>query len=68
MNRPRLFGDPMSGYNVRLTAAMAIKARRLGNGNMGEGIRIALMQAEKTPQPVKTAGEGSQQREQETKG
>ena len=44
--RLRLFDDPMAGYNVRLTAAHARKARKIGCGNMGEGIRRAIEQAQ----------------------
>ena len=49
--RRRLFDDPMCGYNVRLTAAHARKARKLGDGNMGEGIRLAI-EAAKLPDHV----------------
>lgn len=40
--RKTIYDEPMDGYNIRLTASQAIKARRLGHGNMAEGVRFAL--------------------------
>jgi len=40
--RKRIYTDPMDSYNVRMTPTQARKARKLGNGNMGEGARKAL--------------------------
>jgi len=39
--------DPMEIYSVRLTAWHARHARRLGMGNLGRGIRIAIEKASK---------------------
>jgi len=39
--------DPMEIYSVRLTAWHARHARRLGMGNLGRGIRIAIERASK---------------------
>ncbi len=47
--RKRIYDEPMFGYNIRLTAAQARKARRLGDGNMAEGVRIALNDAPWVP-------------------
>jgi hypothetical protein len=44
--RPLEFQDsPMSVYTVRLPAWYAIRARKLGQGNLGNGIRIAIERA-----------------------
>lgn len=33
---------PLDGYSVRLTAWHARQARKLGNGELGEGVRRAI--------------------------
>lgn len=40
--RKTIYDEPMDGYNIRLTASQAIKARRLGHGNMAVGVRFAI--------------------------
>lgn len=46
--RPLEFQDvPINVYSVRLPAWYAIRARRLGDGNMSNGIRIAIDRAVK---------------------
>jgi len=45
VGRKRLYEDPMGVYNIRLTGAHAIKARRIGKGNVGQGIRACVEQA-----------------------
>ena len=41
--RPRIFPEiAMSVYYARLTATHARLARRLGDGNLSEGIRVAI--------------------------
>lgn len=40
--RRRIYEYVMDVYNVRLNANQARKARRLGDDNMGEGVRRAL--------------------------
>lgn len=42
LDRKRLQVSPMDGFTVRLTAWHQIRAREIGYGNMGEGLRIAL--------------------------
>lgn len=37
---------PMDSYPVRMTAAHARRARRIGAGNLSEGVRVALEQAD----------------------
>lgn len=49
--RKRIYDDPMGVYNIRLTGAHAIKARRIGKGNVGQGVRACVEQAP-MPTPV----------------
>lgn len=51
--RKRVYEDPMDVYTVRLTATHARKARRIGAGNLGQGLRDALDAA---PWPAPCAG------------
>lgn len=50
----------MDIYPVRLAAAHAIAARRIGAGNLSDGVRLALEACKKAPEllqeksPVKT--------------
>lgn len=39
--------EPMEIYSVRLTSWHARHARRLGHGNLGRGVRIAIERASK---------------------
>lgn len=47
--RPPLDGTAKTVYQVRLTADHIETARRLGNGNISAGVRLALCQ--QTPEP-----------------
>jgi hypothetical protein len=48
--RKRLYPDvAMEVYYARLTATHSRLARRLGNGNLSEGIRMAIEHCEKCP-------------------
>lgn len=40
--RPPLDGEPKTVHSVHLTAAHVATARRLGNGNVSAGLRMAL--------------------------
>jgi hypothetical protein len=52
--RKRLFPDvAMEVYYARLTATHARLARRMGQGNLSEGIRIAIEHCEKCPEARK---------------
>lgn len=43
--RKLLYDEPMLGYNVKLNPTQARKARRIGNGNMADGVRKSLNDA-----------------------
>jgi hypothetical protein len=52
--RKRLYPDvAMEVYYARLTATHARLARRMGQGNLSEGIRIAIEHFEKCPEARK---------------
>lgn len=40
--RPTLTGETLTVQQVRLTAAQCATARRLGDGNLSAGVRVAL--------------------------
>jgi len=42
MSRPTLTGETLTVQQVRLTAAQIATARRLGDGNLSAGVRMAL--------------------------
>lgn len=49
--RKRLYQDvAMEVYYARLTATHARLARRMGHGNLSEGIRVAIEHCEKCPE------------------
>jgi hypothetical protein len=49
--RKRLYPDvAMEVYYARLTATHARLARRLGGGNLSEGIRVAIEHCERCPE------------------
>ena len=50
--RKRIYEDPMGVYNIRLTGAHAIKARRIGKGNVSEGARVCIEFAPASGAPV----------------
>lgn len=46
---------PMSVYPVRLTAAHAIAARRIGAGNLSDGVRMAVEACKENPSMLGSA-------------
>jgi hypothetical protein len=43
INRPMIGKSPVVRYNVSLPPEVATRLRKLGNGNLSAGIRMALM-------------------------
>jgi post-segregation antitoxin (ccd killing protein) len=43
--RPPLFGERMRRVNIMLTDDDLERARKIGNGNVSKGIRLALQRA-----------------------
>lgn len=42
INRPMIGNSPVHRYNISLPPEIAKRLRRLGNGNLSAGIRMAL--------------------------
>lgn len=45
MGRPPIAGEPLKQHNVRLDAETVEKAKRLGDGELSAGIRLAVKRA-----------------------